>query len=77
MKEMIEIEKYVANIHKKFMNTKSTTDEHMTRDLWFAMNLLTMAINNLRRWSMTTQTPKKALKDMLKAHLKKEKIKLN
>ena len=76
MKEMTQIEKYVANVHKKFMNNKSTTEELMMRDLWFAMNLLTLSYNNLRRWSKTTQTPDKAFKNMIKAHLKKLSIKI-
>nr|BAR15105.1 hypothetical protein [uncultured Mediterranean phage uvMED] len=77
MKEMIQIEKYVANIHKKFMEVKTTSKDHMTRDLWFTMNILTMAFNNLERWSQTTTTPNKAFKGLIKAQLKKYKIKLN
>ena len=77
MKEMIQIEKYVANIHKKFMKVKTTSEDHMTRDLWFTMNILTLAFNNLHRWSQTTTTPQKAFKDMMKVQLKKYKIKLN
>jgi hypothetical protein len=77
MKEMIQIEKYVANIHKKFMKVKTTSEDHMTRDLWFTMNILTMAFNNLNRWSETTTTPKKAFKELIKKQLSKYKIKLN
>ncbi len=76
MKEMIQIENYVAKVHKKFMSVKTTTEDHFTRDLWFSMNIMTMAFNNLERWSKTTQNPNKAFKDMIKAQLKKCKIKL-
>ena len=74
---MDQIEKYVASIHKKFMNKKTTSEDHMIRDLWFAMNLLTMAFNNLNRWSQSTTKPRKSFEDMMKAQLKKYKIKLN
>ena len=76
MKEMIQIESYVAKVHKKFMDVKTTSKDHFTRDLWFSMNIMTMAFHNLKRWSETTQNPDKAFKDMIKAHLKKYKIKL-
>ena len=77
MKEIDQIGKYVGKVHKKFMNVKTTTDDHLMRDLWFTMNVLTMATNNLRRWSLTTSTPDKSFKSMLKAHLKRNKIKLD
>ena len=77
MKEMEQIEKYVGKIHKKFMNVKTTSEDHMTRDLWFSMNVLTMAFNNLDRWSKTTTTPNKAFKNLIKAQLKKYKLKIN
>jgi len=77
MQEMEQIEKYVGKIHKKFMNVKTTSEDHMTRDLWFSMNVLTMAFNNLDRWSQTTTTPNKAFKNLIKAQLKKYKLKIN
>ena len=74
---MEQIGKYVGKVHKKFMNVKTTTEDHMMRDLWFTMNVLTMATNNLRRWSLMTSTPDRSFKSMLKAHLKRNKIKLD
>ena len=62
MKEMDQIEKYIANVHKKFMNVKTTTDDHMTRDLWFTMNILTLAFNNLHRCLKQLRHHKKHLK---------------
>ena len=47
----------------------------MVRDLWFTMNILTLAFNNLHRWSKTTTKPQKAFEDMVKEHLKKYKMK--
>lgn len=76
MKEIVQIESYAGKIHKKFMNKKTTPEDHMIRDLWFSMNIMTMAFNNLKRWSETTQNPEKSFKDMIKAQLKKYKIKL-
>lgn len=66
MKEMIQIDNYVGKVHKKFMNVKTTTEDHMTRDLWFSMNLMQMALRNLDRWSHTTSEPKKAFNAMVK-----------
>jgi len=77
MKEIDQIGQYVDKVHKKFMNVKTTTDDHLMRDLWFTMNVLTMATNNLRRWSLLTTTPDKSFKSMLKEHLKRNKIKLD
>ena len=77
MKEIDQIGQYVSKVHKKFMNVKTTTDDHLMRDLWFTMNVLTMATNNLRRWSLTTSTPDKSFKSMLKEHFKRNKIKLD
>ena len=70
MQEMIKIDNYVGKIHKKFMNVKTTTEDHMTRDLWFSMNLMQMALNNLKRWSYTTTEPKKAFNCMIKKAVK-------
>ena len=69
MKQMNEIDKYIGQIHKKFMNTKTTPEEHMTRDLWFSMNLMQLAYNNLKRWSLTTSKPSRNFKITLKNFL--------
>ena len=66
MKEIVKIDKFVGKVHKKFMNTKTTPEDHMTRDMWFSMNLLQLALYNLQRWSETTTTPKKAFNSTLK-----------
>lgn len=73
MREMIQIDKYVGKVHKKFMNVKTTTEDHMTRDLWFSMNLMQMALRNLDRWSHTTSEPKRAFNAMLKKAIKDKK----
>lgn len=71
MKEMQQIDNYVGNIHKKFMNKKTTTEDHFTRDIWFSMNLLQMALMNLKRVSGTSTTPKKTYNSLLKECIKK------
>lgn len=68
---MEQIDSYVGKVHKKFMNVKTTTQDHMTRDLWFSMNLLQMALDNLRRWSYTTNKPDEAFNSMVKKCVKK------
>ena len=71
MKEMQQIDKYVGNVHKKFMNKKTTTEDHFNRDIWFSMNLLQMALMNLKRDSSTSTTPKKTYNCLLKECVKK------
>ena len=66
MKEIVQVDKFVGKVHKKFMNTKTTPEDHMTRDMWFSMNLLQLALYNLQRCSETSTTPKKAFNSMLK-----------
>ena len=63
MKEIVKIDKFVGKVHKEFMNTKTTPEDHMTRDMWFSMNLLQLALYNLQRWSETTTTPCKTFPD--------------
>ena len=66
MKEIVKIDKFVGKVLIEFMNTKSTPEDHMTRDMWFSMNLLQLALYNLQRLSETTTTPKKAFNNTLK-----------
>ena len=71
MKEMQQIDNYVGNVHKKFMSKKTTTEDHFIRDIWFSMNLLQMALMNLKRVSSTSTTPKKTYNCLLKKCIKK------
>ena len=73
MKEMQQIDKYVGNVHKKFMNKKTTTEDHFTRDIWFSMNLLQMALMNLKRVSSISLKPKQTYNSLLKECIEKNK----
>ena len=70
MKEMQQIDNYIGKVHKKFMNTKATTETHMTRDLWFTMNLMVLAVSNLKRFSSTTSEPKKVYNKLINDFIK-------
>ena len=48
MKEMIQIDNYIGKVHTKFMKVKKTSSDHSTRDLWFSMNLMQLALGNLK-----------------------------
>jgi len=77
MQEMNKINKYISNIHNKFMNKPRTPKDSMVADLMFSANLIKLAIWNMKRWSMTTNKPKTAWVNMLKEIIKDEKGETN
>jgi hypothetical protein len=70
MKEMIQIDNYIGKVHTKFMKVKKTSSDHSTRDLWFSMNLMQLALGNLKRCSSTFHNSDKVFKDILKECIK-------
>lgn len=70
IKEMNKIDKYIGKVHTKFMKAKVSSEDHNTRDLWFSMNLMQLALGNLKRCSTTFRNSNKVYKDMLKECIK-------
>lgn len=66
MKEMIEIEKHITKVYSKFIKQKKPNQDYFTRDMWFAMNLMVLALRNLKRWSEATPIPKQSFKQTIK-----------
>jgi hypothetical protein len=74
MKEMNQIDNYIGKVHTKFMKVKVSSEDHSTRDLWFSMNLMQLALNNLKRCSNTFRNSDKVYKDILKKCIKGPKV---